>query len=100
MFIEIENVNFKTNTNLSVRNVILIFFLFLFTVRPLSIKLVGENRPLSAEVSVNISCRVIGAKPTPIITWWKDDNQMKDAKQIVSIINYSYVIIYRENGLS
>lgn len=64
------------------RDINLIFFIF--TVRPLSIKLVGENRPLSAEVSANISCRVIGAKPTPIITWWKDDNQMTDAKQIVS----------------
>lgn len=56
----------------------------MFTVRPLSIKLVGENRPLSAEKPTNISCRVIGAKPPPIISWWKDNNQMTDAKQTVS----------------
>uniref|UniRef100_A0A2S2R0Z4 Protein turtle A n=1 Tax=Sipha flava TaxID=143950 RepID=A0A2S2R0Z4_9HEMI len=52
--------------------------------RPLSIKLVGENRPLSAETPVNVSCRVTGAKPPPVITWWKDAIQMTDAKQITS----------------
>jgi len=46
--------------------------------------LVGENRPLSADTPVNISCRVTGAKPPPIITWWKDATQLADAKQIVS----------------
>ncbi|XP_060860312.1 nephrin-like [Metopolophium dirhodum] len=52
--------------------------------RPLSIKLVGDNRPLSADSPVNVSCRVTGAKPPPIITWWKDATQMTDAKQITS----------------
>lgn len=64
-----------------------IIIYFFFTVRPLSIKLVGDNRPLSAEVSVNVSCRVTGAKPPPIVTWWKDATQMIDAKQIVSNFN-------------
>jgi len=64
--------------------------LSLVAVRPLSIKLVGDNRPLSADSPVNVSCRVTGAKPPPIITWWKDATQMTDAKQIVS---YSKVII-------
>lgn len=59
-------------------------YIFIFTVRPLSIKLIGENHPLSAELPANVSCRVTGAKPPPIITWWKDNVQMTDAKQIVS----------------
>jgi hypothetical protein len=58
----------------------------------LSIKLVGENRPLSAETPVNVSCRVTGAKPPPVITWWKDAIQMTDAKQIVSNIS-QYVVV-------
>lgn len=57
---------------------------FIFTVRPLSIKLVGDNRPISASIPVNVSCRVTGAKPPPIVTWWKDAVQMTDAKQTVS----------------
>ncbi|VVC33858.1 Fibronectin type III,Immunoglobulin subtype,Immunoglobulin-like domain,Immunoglobulin-like [Cinara cedri] len=52
--------------------------------RPLSINLVGENRPLSANKPVNISCRVIGAKPSPIISWWKDATQMTDVKQVTN----------------
>lgn len=60
------------------------FLFVLFIVRPLSIQLIGENRPLSAEIPVNVSCRVTGAKPPPIVTWWKDSTQMTDAKQIVS----------------
>lgn len=60
------------------------FLFFFFTVRPLSIKLIGENRPLSAEIPVNVSCRVTGAKPPPKVTWWKDAVQMIDAKQVVS----------------
>jgi len=55
--------------------------------------LVGENRPLSADSPVNISCRVTGAKPPPIITWWKDATQMTDAKQIVSYPNPIILVI-------
>lgn len=63
----------------------MVFFFSRFVlVRPLSIKLVGENRPLSAGKPVNVSCRVTGAKPPPIVSWWKDATQMTDAKQIVS----------------
>lgn len=62
--------------------------MYLFTVRPLSIQLIGENRPLSADVSVHISCQVTGAKPPPIVTWWKDNTQLTDAKQTVS---YCYI---------
>ncbi|XP_050438262.1 nephrin-like isoform X2 [Adelges cooleyi] len=52
--------------------------------RPLSVKMVGENRPISAEIPVNVSCRVIGAKPPPIVSWWKDSTQLSDAKQTTS----------------
>jgi len=65
----------------------------LVAVRPLSIKLVGDNRPLSADSPVNVSCRVTGAKPPPIITWWKDATQMTDAKQIVSYPNVIISVI-------
>lgn len=74
-------------------SLIFIFFLSFVAVRPLSIKLVGDNRPLSADSPVNVSCRVIGAKPPPIITWWKDATQLTDAKQIVSCPSFNISVI-------
>ncbi|XP_050531046.1 nephrin-like [Daktulosphaira vitifoliae] len=52
--------------------------------RPLSVKMVGENRPISAEIPVNVSCRIVGSKPPPLVTWWKDSVQLSDAKQLTS----------------
>ncbi|XP_055382448.1 uncharacterized protein LOC129612717 [Condylostylus longicornis] len=50
--------------------------------RPVSVKLQGENRPLSADNSYQLSCEVEGARPAPTITWWKGSTPMKNTHEI------------------
>ncbi|BFG06323.1 uncharacterized protein DMAD_04855 [Drosophila madeirensis] len=52
--------------------------------RPLIVKLQGENRPLSAGNSYQLSCVVIGARPAPTITWWKGSSPMKNTHEIAN----------------
>ncbi|XP_022230545.2 uncharacterized protein LOC111079610 isoform X1 [Drosophila obscura] len=52
--------------------------------RPLIVKLQGENRPLSAGNSYQLSCVVIGARPAPTVTWWKGSSPMKNTHEITN----------------
>ncbi|XP_053964212.1 hemicentin-1, partial [Anastrepha ludens] len=49
--------------------------------RPLIVKLQGENRPLSADNPYPLKCMVIGSRPAPTITWWKGSTMMKDTRE-------------------
>nr|XP_022909798.1 nephrin-like [Onthophagus taurus] len=40
--------------------------------RPLEVRLVGQNQPLRAGRRTDIVCRCKGSRPAAIITWWKD----------------------------
>ena len=49
--------------------------------KPLWVRLLGENRPLSAGTSHEISCEVVGARPVPEITWTKGSTILRNTRQ-------------------
>lgn len=56
-------------------------------VPPLDVRISGENRPLSADATYNISCQVIGARPPPRVIWLKDNQNLRNSKRSVSKMN-------------
>nr|XP_034177822.1 nephrin-like isoform X6 [Osmia lignaria] len=52
--------------------------------RPLWVRMQGENRPFSAGTTYEIGCEVVGARPTPKITWSKGSIMLRNARQTMS----------------
>lgn len=62
-------------------------FLNLITVRPLSVDILLNNQPLSADRTYDIECQAIGSKPTAKITWWMNGAQLRSFREKVKYSN-------------
>ncbi|XP_043792408.1 nephrin-like isoform X4 [Apis laboriosa] len=52
--------------------------------KPLWVRMQEKNRPLSAGTIYEIICEVVGARPTPKITWSKGSIMLRNARQTIS----------------
>ncbi|XP_076762812.1 protein turtle homolog B isoform X3 [Xylocopa sonorina] len=55
--------------------------------KPLWVRMQGENRPFSRGTTYQIGCEVVGARPIPTITWSKGSTMLTNAEQTVSSDN-------------
>jgi CD80-like C2-set immunoglobulin domain. len=86
---QISHASFKSQNDQSYLHVSLSisnnrFLFLLLPVKPLWIKLLDENIPFSAEHAHAFRCEVVGARPSPNITWWRDNTQLFNSKDVVS----------------
>lgn len=51
--------------------------------RPLSVDILLNNQPLSADRTYEIECQAIGSKPTAKITWWMNGVQLRSFREKV-----------------
>lgn len=58
-------------------------FINLIAVRPLSVDILLNNQPLSADRTYDIECQAIGSKPTAKITWWMNGAQLRSFREKV-----------------
>ncbi|XP_047738167.1 nephrin-like [Hyalella azteca] len=51
------------------------------TLPPMLISLTGINGPVSANVGTKVTCRVVGARPQPTVTFWLDGRPIKPSSE-------------------
>ena len=52
------------------------------TVRPLTVKLLGTNNPLSVGVTYQLTCQCVGSRPAATITWWMGGQKLRLTNQV------------------
>ncbi|XP_068624483.1 synaptogenesis protein syg-2-like [Battus philenor] len=52
---------------------------------PLSVRIQGGKRPLVAGQSTKLSCQVVGARPKPVISWWKGGTKLSTVRDSTSM---------------
>ncbi|XP_049813895.1 nephrin-like [Schistocerca nitens] len=52
--------------------------------RPLSVRIRGRNRPLSADAPVEVDCEAVGTRPPPVFSWWKAGVQLRNTRETSS----------------
>ncbi|XP_037078617.1 uncharacterized protein LOC119099657, partial [Pollicipes pollicipes] len=50
--------------------------------RPLSVRLLGSNNPLSAGVTYQLVCQSAGSRPAAVISWWKDGRELTATDEV------------------
>ena len=59
----------------------------LLTVAPLSVEILEKSRPPVSGRNRTVACRVVGARPTPSIKWFRNDYEIRGATiQVVTIL--------------
>ena len=48
----------------------------LFSVGPSDLRLLGVRDSLSAGQPHEVRCEAVGARPAPLITWWRGETQL------------------------
>ena len=51
-------------------------------VRPLTVNMVGVNKPLSVGTTYQLSCESSGSRPAASITWWLGSQKLKHAREV------------------
>lgn len=59
-------------------------FVYPTAVRPVSVKIVGDRKPLSAEKVSTLSCVSSGSRPPATITWWMGVTRLKHTEDQLS----------------
>lgn len=57
------------------------FPFLIVAVRPLTIRIQGNNKPLSAGKSVDIVCKTTGSRPSAMVSWWIGSNKLKKTRE-------------------
>ena len=61
-------------------------------VGPLDVQLLGRKEPVSAGRSYEFRCQSVGARPPPVITWWRGSIQLRE--NITNrVLNKKYLIL-------
>ncbi|XP_047096833.1 hemicentin-1-like [Schistocerca piceifrons] len=51
---------------------------------PLTVRLLDENRPLSAGRQYELRCETAGSRPAATVTWWKDGEQLPHDRELTN----------------
>ena len=73
----LQKLTFQQDTN----NV----YVSVVTVRPLWVRLQGDNQPLSADNTYELECEAVGARPLPVMSWWKGSIPLRNTRETVRI---------------
>ena len=60
----------------------------IFSVSPLSVVIKSHIMPVKIGEKLTILCEVKGARPRPVIKWWRDSIRIKEMHSYVSIFYF------------
>lgn len=58
-------------------------FSTIFTVRPLDVRIIPDEQPLTAQRKYELICESTGSRPPAKLTWWKNNHRLEKTKDTV-----------------